>query len=104
MAQQPSESSNSKSRKPAPSKSEPSKSTISKTDSSKYAWLRIAGQCAFIPTFLALYPIAFYWIGKWLDGWLGTTWIKVVFLFLGLISGFRQTYFIIKKLLESLEE
>ncbi|MBN2328413.1 MAG: AtpZ/AtpI family protein [Candidatus Omnitrophica bacterium] len=89
---------------PGISKNKISGSKPSKSESSKYAWLRVVGQCAFIPTFLALYPIAFYWIGTWLDGWFGTTWIKIVFLFLGLFSGFRQTYFIIKKLLESLEE
>lgn len=71
---------------------------------SKYSWMRIVGQCAFIPTFLALFPIAFFFIGKWLDGYFGTAWIKIVFLFLGLFSGFRQTYFIIKRLLDSLEE
>lgn len=73
-------------------------------DSSRYAWLRVAGQCMFIPTFLALFPIAFFFIGKWLDGYFGTSWIRVVFLFAGLFSGFRQTYFVIKRLLDSLEE
>lgn len=60
-------------------------------------------QCTFIPVFLALFPIAFYFIGSWLDLYFGTTWIRVVFLFIGLISGFRQSYFLIKQLIESQE-
>ncbi|MGI6455915.1 MAG: AtpZ/AtpI family protein [bacterium] len=68
----------------------------------KYAWVRIAGQAAFIPVYLALFPIAFFYIGKWLDGYFGTEWIRMVFLFLGLFSGFRQTYFLIRDLNKSL--
>ena len=74
------------------------------TESSKYRWMRVAGQCSFIPTYLALFPIAFFYLGKWLDGQFGTTWLSGAFLFLGLISAFRQTYFIIKRLLDTLEE
>ncbi len=70
----------------------------------KLAWVRIAGQCAFIPVFLALYPIAFFYIGNWLDEKCGTTWIKIPFLFLGIFSGIRQTYFIIKKMIEAQEK
>lgn len=68
------------------------------------SWLRVAGQASFIPIFLALYPIAFYYIGSWLDGYFGLTWLKNVFLLLGVISGFRQSYFVIRRLLEHLEE
>jgi len=50
----------------------------------------------FIPIFLALYPIAFYLIGSWLDEKLGTEWLKIVFLVLGLFSAGRQVYFLIK--------
>lgn len=66
-------------------------------------WLRVAGQCSFIPVYLALYPIAFYFIGTWLDDRLGTEWLKNAFLFLGLISGFRQTFFLIRNLLREQE-
>lgn len=69
----------------------------------EYRWMRIAGQCSFIPIFLALYPIAFYYIGGKIDGWVGTSWIRIAFLFLGLFSGFRQTYFLIKKITDALE-
>lgn len=71
---------------------------------SHYQWVRIAGPCLFIPTFLALYPVVFFYIGHWLDGKLGTSWLKVVFLFLGIISAFRQTYFVIRDLIKALEK
>ena len=74
--------------------------TGNRSEENQFAWLRIAGQCMFIPIYLALFPIAFYHIGKWLDGWFETSGIKVFFLFLGLFSGFRQTYFLIKQLIE----
>ena len=74
--------------------------TPRKPKDAKYELIRIVGQCAYIPIYLALYPVAFYVIGAWLDGKLGTAWIKVVFVFLGIASAFRQTYFLIKKLSE----
>ncbi len=33
-----------------------------------------------------------YGIGYALDGWLGTTWLKIVFLLLGIASGFVQLF------------
>lgn len=68
-----------------------------------FKWLRVAGQASFIPIFLAFYPIAFFGIGWWLDQQFDTQWIRILFLFLGLISGFRQTYFLIKKIIISVE-
>lgn len=67
------------------------------------AWLRIAGQASFIPVYLALFPIAFYFIGGWLDTQFETEWIKPVFLFLGLIHGFRECFLLIRKLLREQE-
>ncbi|MBZ0258641.1 AtpZ/AtpI family protein, partial [bacterium] len=67
-------------------------------------WVRIAGQASFIPVYLALYPIAFFMIGRWLDNYFGLTWIKIPFLFLGMFSGFRQTYFVIRRLISQLEK
>ena len=31
-----------------------------------------------------------YLIGYWLDKWLGTTYLKIVFLVLGIVGGFAQ--------------
>jgi len=73
------------------------------TSESKFKWVRIAGSCVFIPTFLVLYPVVFFYIGNWLDGKLGTTWLKAVFLLLGVISAFRQTYFVIRDVIKAVE-
>ncbi|MBI1389615.1 MAG: hypothetical protein GC154_14340 [bacterium] len=67
-------------------------------------WLRIIGQASFIPVFLALYPIAFFFIGEWLGEQFGIPWLKVVFLLLGVFSGFRQSFFVIKKIQDQLEK
>ncbi len=75
-----------------------------KTNDADLSWVRIAGQATFIPVFLALYPIAFYAIGGWLDEYFQTTWLKILFLFLGIFSGFRQTYFVIRRLIVQLEK
>ena len=64
---------------------------------------RLAGQAMFIPIFLVLYPLAFYWIGKQLDLWWGTgTWLAKIFLLLGLFSGARQVVMLIKRIMSDL--
>jgi len=73
-------------------------------DEKKYAWIKIAGQCSFIPIYLALFPIAFHYIGQQLDHFFGTDWLRVVFLFLGIFSGFRQTFLLIRDLIRSQEQ
>lgn len=70
-----------------------------KPDEKDLRWLRVVGECSMIPVYLALYPVAFRFIGLWLDQWLGTSWLAIAFLFLGLFSGFRQTYFALKRLI-----
>ena len=67
-------------------------------------WVKVAGQCSFIPIYLALFPIAFRYIGVWLDGKFGTDWLSMVFLLIGVFSGFRQTYFLIKRISGTLNQ
>lgn len=43
-----------------------------------------------IATMLPASTFAGYLIGGWLDQWLGTTYLKIVFLLLGIVSGFVQ--------------
>ena len=69
-------------------------------DKELYRLARLAGQAMFIPIFLVLYPLAFHWIGTWLDVWLGTTpWLAKIFLVLGLVSAFRQVRILIKRIM-----
>ena len=43
-----------------------------------------------IATTLPAAIFAGYLIGYWLDKWLGTTYLKIVFLILGIAGGFAQ--------------
>jgi F0F1-type ATP synthase assembly protein I len=43
-----------------------------------------------IATMLPAATFAGYLIGYWLDQWLGTGYLKIVFLILGIVSGFVQ--------------
>ena len=43
-----------------------------------------------IATALPAMTFAGYLIGGWLDQWLGTSYLKIVFLILGIASGFVQ--------------
>ena len=69
-------------------------------DNEYYRLARLAGQALFIPILMVLFPLAFYWIGKQLDGWFGTApWLARIFLFLGLISAYRQVRDLIKRIM-----
>jgi F0F1-type ATP synthase assembly protein I len=43
-----------------------------------------------IATMLPGATFAGYWIGTFLDNWLGTRYLKMVFLILGIVGGFVQ--------------
>jgi len=43
-----------------------------------------------IATMLPATTFAGYLIGHWLDGWLGTGYLTMVFLILGIVTGFVQ--------------
>ena len=66
-------------------------------------FMQITGLCAFIPVFLALYPIAFYYIGAKLGQWIGFPGIAIFFLFIGIYSGIHQTYLLMRKVSKILE-
>ena len=43
-----------------------------------------------IATALPAMTFGGYLIGGWLDQWMGTTYLKIVFLILGIVGGFLQ--------------
>lgn len=61
-----------------------------------YAGLRQAGIVMSIPMMMAAGPLVGYFIGSWLDRWLGTSWISVVLAILGLVAGVNETIRVIK--------
>lgn len=67
-------------------------------DQKKLEMVRIAGQASLIPVYLAVFPLAYGFIGKWLDGYFQTHWLMLLFVLLGFFSGIRQSYFIIQRL------
>ena len=40
------------------------------------------------------------WLGIWLDGKFGTSWITILFFFLGAIAGFQNVFRMAKKVME----
>ena len=64
----------------------------------RYRWARQAGILGTIPFLLAIPPIAGVFIGKWIDGKLGTTpAFTIVFVILGFIAGVREVANVLKK-------
>ena len=41
------------------------------------------------------------WLGIWLDGKLGTSWLAILFFFVGAIAGFQNIYRMAKGLMDS---
>jgi ATP synthase protein I len=64
----------------------------------RYRWARQAGILGTIPFLLAVPPIAGVFIGKWIDGKLGTSpAFTIVFVFLGFVAGVREVANVLKK-------
>ena len=64
----------------------------------RYRWARQAGILGTIPFLLAVPPIAGVFIGKWIDGKLGTSpAFTIVFVVLGFVAGVREVTNVMKK-------
>ena len=64
----------------------------------RYRWARQAGILGTIPFLLAIPPIAGVFIGKWIDGKLGTApAFTIVFVILGFVAGIREVANVMKK-------
>ena len=64
----------------------------------RYRWARQAGLLGTIPFLLAVPPIAGVFIGKWIDGKLGTSpAFTIVFVILGFVAGIREVANVMKK-------
>jgi F0F1-type ATP synthase assembly protein I len=62
-----------------------------KSEDDRYEAIRRAGLLTTVPVLLAVSPIIGYYIGRFLDGKLGTEpYLSIVFLILGFISGAMQ--------------
>ena len=64
----------------------------------RYRWARQAGMLGTIPFLLAVPPVAGVFIGKWIDGKLGTSpAFTIVFVILGFVAGIREVANVMKK-------
>lgn len=64
----------------------------------RYRWARQAGMLGTIPFLLAIPPIAGVFIGRWIDGKVGTAPVfLIVFVVLGFVAGIREVANVVKK-------
>jgi len=61
----------------------------------RYAMLRQAGLVTLIPFLLLVSPLVGYFIGRFLDRRLHTSFLWIIFLGLGFVAGAREVYRII---------
>ena len=67
----------------------------------KYSTMRRAGLLTAIPLVLAIAPVIGFFMGDFLDGWLGTApYLMIVFVVLGFIAGAREVHRLVKKAYE----
>jgi ATP synthase protein I len=59
--------------------------------------VRLIGTFAMIPFVMAVPPVVGWYLGSWLDGLFGTSFVMYIFLVLGVLGGARECYRIIKE-------
>ena len=69
---------------------------LKSSDGKKSIWV-IAGEYSALGFILPSSVVAGYLTGYWLDKWLGTTYLYLVFLLLGIVAGFVQIFRFLKK-------
>jgi ATP synthase protein I len=73
----------------------------SSSEDEKYSTMRRVGLLTTIPLILAISPVIGFFIGDFLDGWLGTEpYLMIVFVALGFVAGAREVYRLVKKAYE----
>lgn len=68
---------------------------MGKKPEDRYAMLRQAGLVTVIPFLLLVSPVIGYFIGRFLDGKLDTSFLWIIFTVLGFAAGIREVYKII---------
>ncbi len=69
-----------------------------KKSEEKYSMLRQAGLAATIPFLLVVSPVIGYFLGRFLDARLGTSFLWIVLMGLGFVAGAREVYKIIVRI------
>ena len=76
---------------------------MEKKPEDKYAMLRQAGLATVIPFLLMVSPLVGYFLGRFLDKKLDTSFLWKVFTALGFVAGVREVYRIIKRISKEAE-
>jgi F0F1-type ATP synthase assembly protein I len=63
----------------------------------KFRYMRLVGTLTMVPFLLVAGPLAGFFIGKLLDSWLNTEFLKWVFLALGFAAGIREVVRLIRR-------
>lgn len=64
----------------------------------KSSYIRQVGLLGSIPILMAVGPLVGYFVGSWIDDWLGTRpWFIAVFLILGFVAAGKEIYNIVRK-------
>ena len=69
-----------------------------KKSEEKYSMLRQAGLAATRPVLLVVSPVIGYFLGRFLDARLGTSFLWIVLMGLGFVAGAREVYRIIVRI------
>jgi len=70
---------------------------VNKKRDDKYSNYRQIGILTTIPILMMVAPLLGLWIGRFLDQKLGTTYLWMIFLILGLVAAGKGVYDLIKK-------
>ncbi len=69
-----------------------------------YSALRSAGLLLAIPTLLIVSPLVGFFVGTWVDRWLGSKpWFTIIGLILGFVAAGRETWLIYRRSLKEEE-
>jgi ATP synthase protein I len=64
----------------------------------KSSYVRQIGLLGSIPMLMAVGPLVGYFVGEWIDDWLGTApWFTTIFLILGFVAAGKEIYNIVRK-------
>jgi len=70
-----------------------------------YSAARQVGILTLIPAVLAVSPIVGYFIGHWLDRWLGTDpYLMIAFIILGFVAGGREVARLVRRATQEAED
>lgn len=76
---------------------------MAEEDDEKSNMIKQIGLLTVIPVLMVVGPLAGFFIGRWLDGWLKSEpWLTVLFIVFGFVAAGKEIYNILRKLNKTL--